>query len=52
VEEKWRCKKKDFVKPLLNWYMQYKTAKVKNYQNIEYVFLSQRGKTTESYVYT
>lgn len=22
----------DFVKPLLNWYMQYKTAKVKNYK--------------------
>jgi integrase len=42
----------DMVKPLLNWYMQYKSSKVKDYDKIEHVFVSQRGKTTESYVYT
>ncbi|MBU7017434.1 MAG: tyrosine-type recombinase/integrase [Theionarchaea archaeon] len=42
----------DLVKPLLNWYMQYKTSKVKGYDKIEHVFVSQRGRTTESYIYT
>ncbi|MBU7047193.1 MAG: tyrosine-type recombinase/integrase [Theionarchaea archaeon] len=42
----------DLVKPLLNWYMQYKTSKVKDYDKIEQVFVSQRGQTTESYIYT
>ena len=42
----------NMVKPLLNWYMQYKSTQIKNYHEIEYVFVSQRGKTTESYIYT
>jgi integrase/RNA polymerase subunit RPABC4/transcription elongation factor Spt4 len=42
----------DMVKPLLNWYMQYKSTKAKDYHKTEYVFVSQRGRTTESYIYT
>jgi len=42
----------DMVKPLLNWYMQYKSTKIKDYDKIEHVFVSQRGRTTESYIYT
>ena len=41
----------EIVKPLLNWYLQYKTTRTKDYDKNEYVFISQRGKTTESYIY-
>jgi integrase/RNA polymerase subunit RPABC4/transcription elongation factor Spt4 len=42
----------EIVKPLLNWYMQYKSTQTGDYNKNEYVFVSQRGKTTESYLYT
>ncbi len=41
----------EMVKPLLNWYLQFKSTHIKNYDKNEYVFVSQRGKTTESYIY-
>ena len=42
----------EIVKPLLNWYMQYKSTQIPNYDKVEHVFVSQRGNTTESYIYT
>jgi hypothetical protein len=41
----------DLTKPLLNWYLQYKSKTVKDYDKNEYVFVSQRGLTTDSYIY-
>ncbi len=41
----------EIVKPLLNWYLQFKSTRIKDYDKNEYVFVSQRGKTTESYIY-
>ena len=42
----------EIVKPLLNWYMQYKSTQISDYDKVEHVFVSQRGNTTESYIYT
>jgi len=42
----------EIVKPLLNWYMQYKSTQIPDYDKVEHVFISQRGNTTESYIYT
>jgi integrase len=41
----------DLTKPLLQWYLQYKSKTVKDYDKNEYVFVSQRGLTTDSYIY-
>ena len=42
----------NMVVPLLKWYMQYKSANLKGYDEMEEVFVSQKGKTTEYYVYS
>lgn len=41
----------DLVKPLIRWYLQYKSKTVKGYDKNERVFVSQRGLTTDSYIY-
>jgi len=41
----------DMVLPLLKWYMQYKTQTVEDYDKNPYVFVSQRGNNTDSYIY-
>lgn len=41
----------DLVKPLIRWYLQYKSKAVKDYDKNERVFVSQRGLTTDSYIY-
>ncbi len=42
----------NMVVPLLKWYMQYKSANLKGYEEMEGIFVSQKGKTTEYYVYS
>jgi site-specific recombinase XerD len=41
----------ELVKPLLTWYLQYKSQSVKGYDENEYIFVSQKGMTTDSYIY-
>lgn len=41
----------DLVKPLVQWYLQYKSKTVKDYEENDHVFVSQRGLTTDSYIY-
>jgi integrase len=41
----------DLVKPLLTWYLQYKNQTVEGYDENDLVFVSQRGITTDSYIY-
>lgn len=40
----------DIVLPLLRWYMQYKSMKLKDYDKIPYVFVSQKGNVTDFYI--
>lgn len=41
----------DIVLPLLRWYLQFKSSKIENYDTIPYVFVSQRGNNSKSYIY-
>lgn len=41
----------DILKPLLKWYIQYKTQNLKGYSDNPLVFVSQKGYSTNSYVY-
>jgi integrase/RNA polymerase subunit RPABC4/transcription elongation factor Spt4 len=42
----------DLVKPLLTWYLQYKSQAVEGYDKNEFIFVSQKGMTTDSYIYS
>ena len=39
------------VKPLLLWYMQFKSMSLVNYDEIDNVFVSQKGESTNAYIY-